>query len=98
MKANEAIIAIIEKKGIKKSDMARAFGVRPQSIDNRLNKTANPTISNVNELLDHLGYEIVFAPKGAKTLDDAYLIESDIPVREGKRGRPKNKKVEVEAK
>lgn len=74
MKATEAINKLIADTGFTKADVARAIGITAQGLNTRINKTGNPGIATVEQILDVLGYQVVLTRKGAKLPSGAIVL------------------------
>lgn len=86
MKSNTALAKIMELTGWTQSRMAKELGLGRQSaIANRLARE-NISIINAIEMLDKMGYEIVFQPvSGGRRKDGAFVIDGVDPAKDGEK-------------
>ena len=77
MVLKEAFEQVFRLRGSSQSQLARAMGVTQQSINHRVNRTDSCRISSAVEMMDALGYEVVFTPKGTKLPPDAVIVTNE---------------------
>ena len=65
MKINEIISSIMTEQDRTACSLERESGVKNQTIGNARREGANPTIKNVVQILDALGYSVAVVPKNA---------------------------------
>lgn len=84
MKSNTALSRIMNVTGWTQSRMAKELGLGRQSaIANRLARE-NISIMNAMEMLNKMGYEIVFQPiSGGRRKDGAFVIDGIDPPESG---------------
>lgn len=76
----DIIKKLVKQRCLTLAQLAERVGVKDQpSMSMRLRNSWNPRMRDTMEMLDELGYEIAFLPKGTvanqKTHDDWYVPE-----------------------
>lgn len=74
MKVKEAIEGIIKANKLTKTSIGNAEGLSPQTITNRLNRSASMSVENASQLFSGCGYKLVAVPRGEKVKDGWYEV------------------------
>lgn len=79
MNEKEIVLEIMKEKKTTNAEVASALRITQATMWDRLNgKKKSMSIPILNELLRHLGYELVIMPRSkAGRIDGAYVVESD---------------------
>lgn len=60
------VITLLEKRGMSRSDLARAMGVTPQFVTQLLNGAREPGLAMVERVAEAIGVEVVALVKKIK--------------------------------
>lgn len=71
---NDAIRQIMDEKGVRVADLARALDMRVPAVCNRLARE-NPSIAIAEQTARAVGYRLVLIP-----IDDDYMPPDAVPV------------------
>lgn len=76
MKANEILRTAMSEKGVTQKQLASAIGAKSQSVIAERLKTNSFTVSNLNSMLNALGYELVVQQrKPGRRPEGQYVID-----------------------
>lgn len=79
MTASEIIKTIMAHKGISQSKMATLIGVKAQSnITGMLNRATTIKLSNVEKMVNALGYKIMVVPDDTPVPQGGFVVEEEI--------------------
>lgn len=81
MNAGTVINRIIKTAGMTQKKLAEVLGVPDNRYVSARLKQKNLSINLANEMLEPLGYEIVFRPKDPESALPAYVITTDEEVK-----------------
>ena len=74
MKASEILRAAMSEKGVTQKQLAASIGAKSQSVIAERLKNNSFTVSNLNAMLEVLGYELVVQPKKPGRRPDGQFV------------------------
>ena len=80
MNEKEIIIKLMEEQHIGMTELAVKMKLKPATLWDRIKSPKNKSLTTIklNEILLHLGYEIVLMPRAkAGRIDGAYVVSTD---------------------
>ena len=80
MNEKEIIIKLMEEQNIGMTELAVKMKLKPATLWDRIKSPKNKSLTTIklNEILLHLGYEIVLMPRAkAGRIDGAYVVSTD---------------------
>ena len=80
MNEKEIIIKLMEEQGIGLTDLAVKMKLKPATLWDRIKSPKNKSLTTIklNEILLHLGYEIVLMPRAKSgNIKGAFVVSTD---------------------
>ena len=80
MNEKEIIVKLMEEQNIGLTELAVKMKLKPATLWDRIKSPKNKSLTTIklNEILLHLGYEIVLMPRAkAGRIDGAYVVTTD---------------------
>ena len=80
MNEKEIIIKLMEEQNIGMTELAVKMKLKPATLWDRIKSPKNKSLTTIklNEILLHLGYEIVLMPRAkAGRIDGAYVVSTN---------------------
>lgn len=76
MKTSDIVRTVMNEKGVTQKQLAAAIGAKSQSVIAERLKTNSFTVSNLNTMLEAMGYEIVIQPKRqGRRADGQFVVD-----------------------
>lgn len=76
----DIIKTLVKRRGTTIEKLAHAIGLKSQAaLSQRLKDSWNPGMADCQELLDKLGYEIAFVPKGMVSDNRDFQVDCFVP-------------------
>ena len=80
MNEKEIIVKLMEEQNIGLTELAVKMKIKPATLWDRIKSPKNKSLTTIklNEILLHLGYEIVLMPRAkAGRIDGAYVVSTE---------------------
>lgn len=75
--AGEAVKAVMDRSGFTRARVASVMGVSPQVVNGFINRSASMKVDNAARMLDAMGYDVVFVPRGTKLPSGSVVVKAD---------------------